>query len=178
MRRRIAFSLLFLAACGSGTATTGARPATVPMVGASTGGFNVVNRTDADAVNLAYSADAVWRIMPAVFDSISVPLTTLDHAKKRIGNEGLKIRSRLGKAPLSRYIDCGNTQIGPNADSYDVVLTVVSVVVPDGPTGSKLLTTVEAQSRPITYNQAYSRCTSKSTLETKIAELVVARLTP
>lgn len=177
MRRLIAVTTLLLAACSSGTSVTKARPATVPVVGAGTGVFNLVNSTDADVAHIAYAPDAVWRILPAVFDAAAIPLTTIDPANKRIGNEGLKIRSRLGKAPLSRYIDCGNTQIGPNADSYDVILTVVSVVTADGATGSKLATTVEAQSRPITYNQAYSRCTSKGSLEAHIAELVVARLT-
>ena len=85
-------------------------------------------------------------------------------------------RARLGKAPLSRYLDCGNTQIGPNADSYDVFLTVMTTVSPEGASGATLTTIVDAQSRPVTFNQAYSRCSSKGGIEIRIADLVKARL--
>ena len=45
------------------------------------------------------------------------------------------------------------------------------------PSGSlKVSTSVEAQARPATYNQGYSRCTSKGGIETRIAELTRARL--
>lgn len=169
-----------LAGCASSTSTaTGGRPATQTIGGGSgVGSIVVANRSESDVTHLSYPMDAVWRVLPGVFDSIAVPLTVMDPTQKRIGNEGFKLRARLGKAPLSRYLDCGNTQIGPNADSYDVFMTIVTTVRPEGTAGSTIHTVIEAQSKPITYNQGYSRCTSKTSLEAKIAELVVARLTP
>lgn len=137
----------------------------------------VANGSSSDITHLTYPVDAVWRVLPGVFDSLAIPLTLVDPAQRRIGNEGYKLRTRLGKAPLSRYLDCGNTQIGPNADSYDVFMTIVTTVRPEGTAGSTINTVIDAQSKPITYNQGYSRCSSKSTLEAKIAELIVARLT-
>ena len=62
------------------------------------------------------SADRAFRILPVVFDSIGVPVALVEPAKKIMGNEGFKIRLPLGKTPLSRFIDCGQAQIGPNAD--------------------------------------------------------------
>lgn len=171
----------FAVACSSATSstpTTAVRPATQTVRTAAAGSFIISNSNSADVSTLPFSADAVWRILPSVFDSVGIPLGTVDVAQKRIGNEGFKIRSRLGKSPLSRFLDCGNTQIGPNADSYDVVLTVITVVQSSGTSESTLTTTVDAQARPVTYNQAYSRCTSKNSLEIRIADIVKARLTP
>lgn len=182
MRRLLLLSLAMLPACASSssssstTSGTSVRPATQTIGSASAGSVRVSATSTADVSHLPYSVDAVWRILPSTFDSVGIPVTTLDHARKVIGNAGYKTRARLGKAPLSRYLDCGNTQIGPNADSYDVFLIVITTVSAEGANGSTLVTTVDAQSRPVTFNQAYSRCSSKGGIEIRIADLVKARL--
>jgi len=174
-------SLATLAACSSsGTAkpTTASRPSTQTVGRGNTENLVLTNTVSVETVALPHSADAVWRILPSVFDSLGVKVETIDPAKREIGNAGYRIRNRLGKVSLSRYIDCGNTQIGPNADNYDVVLTVLSVVSANGASASTLTTSVEAQARPATYNQAYSRCSSKGGIEARVAELAKARLAP
>ncbi len=173
-------ALPLLVGCGgSGAAPrTSARPATQTVGRADVGGVVLTNTVSTEAVSLPHAVDAVWRILPSVFDSVGIKVETVDPAKREIGNVGYRIRNRLGKVSLSRYLDCGNTQIGPNADNYDVVLTVLSVVTPNGAAAATLTTSVEAQARPATYNQAYSRCSSKGGIEARIAELVKARLTP
>lgn len=176
IRRVGVLAALWLGACASGTSTSTARPAT-QTVGRSDIGTLVMSTTgSAEVTSLPYSADAVFRILPVVFDSLGVPIASLEPSKKEIGNPGYRIRSRLGKTSLSRYLDCGSTQIGPNADNYDVVLTVMATVVADGASASKLTTVVEAQARPATYNQAYSRCSSKGGIETRLADLAKAQL--
>lgn len=176
IRRAGVLAVLLLSACASGGSTSTARPAT-QTVGRSDIGTLVMSTTgSAEVTALPYSADAVFRILPAVFDSLGVPVASLEPSKKEIGNPGYRIRSRLGKTSLSRYLDCGSTQIGANADNYDVVLTVMATVVADGASMSKLTTVVEAQARPATYNQAYSRCSSKGGIETRLAELAKAQL--
>ena len=177
MRRLLLLSLAALPACASSSSGSGtARPATQTIGSSSVGSVTVSATSNADVSHLPYSVDAVWSILPSTYDSVGIPVNSLDHARKSIGNGGYKTRSRLGKAPLSRYLDCGNTQIGPNADSYDVFLSVITTVSPEGAGGSTLVTIVDAQSRPATYNQAYSRCSSKGGIEIRIADLVKARL--
>ena len=63
-----------------------------------------------------------------------------------------------------------------SADSDDVFLTVLTTVRADGTDGAALSTVVEAKARPVTYNQAYSNCSSKGGIERRIAELVNAKL--
>ena len=184
MRRRLLLSLVvpILHACASssGTGSAASAPSTLPATrtisSPDIGSMTVTATSTADVSHFPYSSDAVWRILPSVFDSVGIPVSTIDQARKSIGNGGYKTRARLGKAPLSRYLDCGNTQIGPNADSYDVFLTVMTTVSPEGASGATLTTIVDAQSRPVTFNQAYSRCSSKGGIEIRIADLVKARL--
>ncbi|MDQ8159664.1 MAG: hypothetical protein P3C09_13385 [Gemmatimonadota bacterium] len=191
MSRLLVASVLF-SACASGGSTSGSvagsRPATETVRLGRLGSLTMSNTPTADVSRIPSSVDAVWRIMPSVFDSLGVPVATIDPAGRVIGNPGYKTRQRLGKAPLSRYLDCGNTQIGPNADSYDVFLTVLTTVRADaagadaagadaaGAAGASLSTIVEARARPVTYNQAYSNCSSKGGIERRITELVNARL--
>ncbi len=177
--RLLLFTLALLPACASSSTSSSTKaqgPSTQTIHGGAAGSLTVANSSSNDVIHLAYAPDAVWRIMPSVYDSLGITLTTIDQASKTIGNSALKIRQRLGKAPLSRYLDCGNSQIGPSADSYDVILSVLSVVTPEGASGTKVSTTVDAQAKPVTYNQAYSRCSSRGGIESRIAELVKARL--
>ncbi|MBL0169178.1 MAG: hypothetical protein IPP90_00405 [Gemmatimonadaceae bacterium] len=180
MRCVLLLSLALLPACasssGGSASAPSSRPATQTMGSADVGSLTVSATSTADVTHLPNTVDAVWRILPSVFDSVGIPVTTIDQARKSIGNAGYKTRARLGKAPLSRYLDCGNTQIGPNADSYDVFMSVITTVSPEGASGAMLTTIVDAQSRPVTYNQAYSRCSSKGGIEIRIADLVKARL--
>lgn len=168
-----------LAGCASTNSTTSARPETVRVVsgpGTSTTSLTINASANASVAKLSFPIDKVWRALPGVYDSLGIPLTMLDATKHVIGNEGMKIRQRLKDVALSKYIDCGQAQIGPSADSYDVFLTVTSLVRATSPTETEVATTVEAQAKPITFAQEYSRCSSKGTIETKVASILSARL--
>jgi hypothetical protein len=125
---------------------------------------------------LAYAPAAVWQILPWALDSLGVTVRSLEPTQKRAGNQSFAVRRKLKNVPLSRYIDCGSAQLGPNADDYDVNLSVFSEVRPAGNGASTVITTVEAAARPANYAQEYNRCTSKGLLETRLIELLKARL--
>lgn len=173
-------TLLVLAACAS--SSSGGAPAAAPrtstqtMGGSDVGRLAVTTVVDADVISVPFDADAVFKVLPSVYDSLGVVVNLIDPARKQVGNSALKIRNRLGKNPLSYYLDCGSGQIGPNADSYDVVLSVSTTVSSGGAGQASLATLLDAQARPATYNQAYSRCGSKGLLEQKIADAVAKKL--
>ncbi|MDA1082575.1 MAG: hypothetical protein O2973_13070 [Gemmatimonadetes bacterium] len=178
MRSVSAIFLLATAACASGgTSAGGSSPATQTfgIAGSASDRLTISPSTGPNINTVAFAPDMIWRILPAAFDSVSVPVTHVDPASKTIGNSGFKTRLRLGKTPLSRFIECGTTQIGPNADSYDVYMTLLVQVVPDG-TGSRLVTTFEASARPISFSQSYSRCSSRGTLESRLLAAITAQL--
>jgi hypothetical protein len=126
---------------------------------------------------IAFAPDQVWRALPAVFDSLGIPIGTLDAAKRTMGNSGFKVRGRLRNTPLSRLIDCGNsTQVGPNADSYDVNLTLLAEVRPGEAGSSNVNLAFQAMARPATFAQEYSQCGSKAVLETRFVDILNAKL--
>jgi hypothetical protein len=121
--------------------------------------------------------EKVWQLLPSAYDSVAVPLTLIDPKRHVIGNEGFKLRQTLGKKRLSTFFECGTTQVGPNADSYEVYLTVLTNLEADGPTRTKLTTSITAAAKPMQFAQDYSRCSSKSALETRIADIMAAAAT-
>ncbi len=181
MRSIALLSLITLAACASGGTTssgTGAPQTTRVMGGGGLSGGSIrMNATDAASVTtVGFPLDVVWRALPAAYDSLKIPLTTLDAKAHRLGNEGMKIRQRLGTVSLSKYIDCGQAQIGPSADSYDVYLNVTTTVTARSGAETAISTIVESAAKPLNFGQDYTRCTSKGTIENAISAIVAAKL--
>jgi hypothetical protein len=174
-------SIVLVAACAStgpaGSPASAARPdQTVRVIGSSSRSSVTMAADDPSTSHtLAYSVEQVWLALPSAFDALGIPVRTLDPAKRIIGNPGVTLRHRLKDVPLSRYLDCGGGQMGPNADDYDVRLMFDAQVLPtEG--GAKLTTTIGAVARPANYAQEYSECSSKGTLESRFVELVQAKL--
>ena len=131
---------------------------------------------DSSTTALNFPLEQVWKVLPVVMDSASIPIATLEPAKHLIGNSGFKLRQRLGKVSLSRYIDCGTTQIGPNADSYEVVLTVFVQAQAGASNTTNVTLSIDASAKPVSFNQAYSSCSSKGALETRLLDLIKANV--
>ena len=184
MRFEALLSVVLLAACApSGTSGSSAAPApatqTVRVGGGSGGGaeLRLSGGSGPHSTTLAFAPDKVWLILPAILDSLGISVATIEPTKRLIGNPSFKVRSRLKSLPLSRYIDCGNSgQIGPNADSYDIVLTVFVNVSPAADGATTVTTTFDAVGRPATYAQEYSQCRSTGLFEKRLLELLQARL--
>jgi hypothetical protein len=176
------FAVLLLcsaAACASsvGRAT---RPTQTVRVVAQNGGTNAVEIAPSNTTvrsSIRAPLEEVWRSLPGAYDSLGIALTTRDATRHFIGNEGMKIRTRLGGVALSHYIDCGRAQIGPSADSYDIFLAVTTVAQAVSPTETRLYTTVQASGKPMNFGQDYSHCTSTNELEKRIAALVTNAVT-
>lgn len=125
---------------------------------------------------LPYSVEQVWRALPAVLDSLGIPIQTIDPAKRVIGNSGFKLRGRLKNVPLSRYIDCGNSSgTGPNADTYEVHMAILAAVQGEG-NSSTVSLSFEAIGKPVNFAQDYSTCGSKAVLESRLFDLLAGRL--
>ena len=178
MRTLQLLALAALSACASSTVQTSARESeTVRIAGKQGGQLRITSNAQASITRIALPMGKVWHALPAAFATLGIPITAVDTGTHTISNGGLKIRRVLGSAPLGRYIDCGSTQIGENADTYDVHLTLVSQVEEDAPSGLALLrTTFESMARPIAFSREYSRCSSRGELERRLAAAVMDQL--
>jgi len=178
MRFVVSLSLLALAACATTPLSSGGPEVqTVRGGSAVAGNLQVISNTSEVVSELPATLDNVWKILPAAFDSLSIPVASVDPSQRTIGHENLKIRQRLGKTPLSRFLDCGQTQVGPNADSYQVFLTVmVHVSAGSVPGSTKMTTMVDATAQSIAFSQAPNRCSTNGELEKRLIAAVKAQL--
>ena len=122
------------------------------------------------------TVDAVWNIMGSVFDSLGIAVGTLDPDQRVIGNTELKVHGRLGPVSLSRYIDCGQTQGFPSAETYDVHMSVLTQVTPGKSNTATVATIVEAVARPAQFKGDYTRCETRGEIEARIPKIATARL--
>lgn len=179
MRGLLVLSVAGLAACASANPSTERTPTpqTVRVVGA--GGMatsaQIVSNDEAVATTLPITVEQGWRVLPAVYEAVGIPIMTADAARHAVGNDGYDLRRQLGKTPLSRYIDCGQTQIGSSADTYQVHLAVHTQIAAGASGNAQVSTLVEAMAKPVTFNQDYSRCTSTGRLEQRIADEIRTR---
>lgn len=181
MRRLASLCVVSVVACAGSNATPEASPAPVEQhVQISTAGsqtslgssLNLVPSSGLTSHHFAAPIEQVWKVLPAVFDSLGVPVGLLDPRAHAIGNNGFKVRGKLGKVGLARYIDCGTTQIGPNAESYDITLTLTTTLssTPDGATAMSM--NLLASAKPMAFGQDAFPCSSKGALEKRVTDLV------
>ena len=125
---------------------------------------------------VGFALDKAWGALRVAFDSVAIPAAIVDAGTHTISSAPLRVRRRLGDVAMSKYINCGNTQGGNSADSYEIILSVSTHAQASESRTTTLVTSVEAQGRPITLAGEYTHCTSTGGLETRIAQLVTAQL--
>jgi hypothetical protein len=180
MRRFVTLGCLALSACATSHPES-ARPTSesVRVVGGdgAMGSMRMSGSDGASSVDIPVAPDQVWSILPAVYDSLGIPVSTIDPSRRIIGNPGYKAHQRLGKTSLGRYIDCGRTQGFPSADSYDIYLSVTTHVQSGKTSGStRMSTMLEAAGRPMAFSGEYTKCGSLGTLESAINDAVRKKL--
>lgn len=179
MRGLLLLSLVCVVGCASGNQGA-SRPDVVETVRISgSGGAGQVSTTSSTATNVAtvpFPLESVWRVLPAVYDSLGIRISAPDAASHTVGNTGFKIRRQLGDVALSKYINCGNAQGPPSADTYEVQMSVTTQLQPSPSGGTTLMTNVVSSARPIVISGEYANCSSRGTLEAKVVEGVKARL--
>ena len=168
------------AACASGgSASSSASPAPTTMettrIAAGSGTMTMTTNRDiaTNAKTVAYGIDGVWRAVRAAYDSLAVPVAIFDEASHSVGNSNLRVRRRLGDVALSKYLNCGSTQGFPSADTYEIQMSVLTQLRTDPESGgTTILTTVQAQGRPMTISSEFTPCSSTGGLETRIVDVV------
>lgn len=184
MRQYLGVAAVVLAACGgTGAAPPGAtaEPRHVSITrGAATGGLRTTSSGGAKVDTIWASFDRVWKALPGVYGLLDIPIANFDAEKNLIGNEDLKLYRRLGKVSLTKLIDCGTTQIGPNADSYEVRLSVLTTIQRSKTDTSltTIATRVDAMAKPVAFAGEYRQCTSKAALEEQLLKTLMIQLHP
>lgn len=177
-------ALLVLASCSSAQ-TPPPDPAaganTVRVAGTGTAGVSSSTLRVSPSYDVAFDTihagiHQIWAALPAIYTALSIPLTTADPQTLRFGNEGMKIRRRLGETSLTRLLDCGRTQIGQNADSYEIIMSVVTTLRRQDAGTTIVYTSVEATGKPLQFGGSETRCRTLGELERQVALALRARV--
>lgn len=121
--------------------------------------------------------DLVWSVLADAYADLGMHVNFREPAGRRLGVCYQQLRTRLGIHPLSSLVDCGETRSIPNADRYEVALTVLTTVQPEGNDASKVYTFVlgvALDASGASSNRVW--CYSKAALEARLRERIEARL--
>ena len=186
--RRLTWFLL-LGGCASGGAAGKAAPrsddmggsvvqtAVLQNAGGGSRGMNMLSTTEVNSTVVAAPPDQAFQALSAAYAQLGIAVTDLNQQARTLGNGDLRVRRRIGDVQTVRAFDCGGDSGMPNAETYQLRLTVQSRVIPSDAGGSVIQTTVEGSGRSATTTASSDvRCSSKGVLEQRIGALVKAKL--
>lgn len=172
-------SLAALSGCASANPAASGRP-TDESIRIVRPGQTVELRTSpsvATSVDTLFTPLAeAWRALPAAYAALAIPVTGSDSANHVVTSTDVKLRRQLGNVPLRRYLDCGDSQGVPSAETYEIHLSVVTRIQPGAPGTTITATTIQAMGRPVTFSGDYVRCSSTGALEAGLNEALRTKL--
>jgi hypothetical protein len=178
--RRIIVMLPAVIACSSAGRSATPAPPTPPQVLEVPGAapLRVEKERLASGGSVAAPIAQVWNVIGAVYRDLGIEPTTVLTDAYTIGNQSMKLRRSLAGTPLSRYLDCGSgTGIGPNADYYNVELSIMTQLTAKASGGTDIRSVVDATAKPVSLGSNPVVCTSTSLLESRVAKMVAERMT-
>lgn len=125
-----------------------------------------------DETKLLVGVDKAWAAIPTVFGELGIDPNVIDSKQHVYGNAGTNYRRRIGTQRLSRYFDCGTTAGIANADEYDILVRVITQIIPAEADLSALRTQIEATGHATAVSGQVVRCASTGALEERIAHMV------
>ena len=128
-----------------------------------------------DTVDVA--ADRLWPEVPAAYDALGIPITTVNAEARVIGALQARVRGRIGDAPVSRFVRCGSTMTGEVADQYEVHLTSITQVEPAAAdSGRSILSSHVTAVAQGTASGNTVQCATRGRLEGNIREQLLIEL--
>lgn len=115
-----------------------------------------------------------WNALPSAFESMGFEPTRGDRRGRILGFENVRLRRINGNRP-SRYLDCGQGVTGPNADSYDVFLSLLAQVAPSAE-GATLRVRTLASAQNSAHGGNAVRCGTNGRLEEDLADALRSAL--
>ncbi len=140
-------------------------------------GLNMVSTTEVNSALINAPVEKAWVALQEVYATLNIPVTDLNQQARTIGNNAYRVRRRIGDVPTMRALDCGGDSGMPNAETYQLLLTVKSRIIPNDAGGSVVQTTLEGTGKNATTAASSDvRCSSMGALEKRIADLVKAKV--
>jgi hypothetical protein len=133
LTRKIELVVLFFAVGCASTSNPGAntrpRAETVTIDVPNAPSSRVVIRDDpaSTTASLTVSPAQAWAAVPSAFAALGIPVVMLD-STHRFVRGAASAYHQFQRSPVSRFLDCGSTLVGPTADTYHIQLIIESQV--------------------------------------------------
>ncbi|MEP6690402.1 MAG: hypothetical protein ABJD07_04550 [Gemmatimonadaceae bacterium] len=181
---RYAWSLVVLSAAGCaspGASSSVGDAKTQSTVRVNQGGstaaaLTVTNQPTTVTVVVPTLPARVWRELPAAYDSLGIPVTKLINEDMLIGNQNFKVRRSLAGVRLPKYLECGGPASAPNAETYQVTMSILTQLQKREDGGTLVSTLIDASAQSVNFNNSSVACRSNGDLEKLVAKIVQARL--
>jgi hypothetical protein len=186
MRAFALASVLLVAACASSTGQSGTPPGSGPgtvVDRVKVSGGDQAQLMDAavqstkfvSSQTIGKSVDDVWAVLPDIWSSLGLTVDGISSKDHRLTSGVIKVRRTLGNVSLSRYVECGRSTMGANADSYFISLKVETVLSASG-TSTLVQSALQATGEGVGNGGQVMRCSSTGELENRIGERLQKRL--
>jgi len=140
--------------------------------------YELINHKHTRAYPIPTDAERAWSGLPAIYASLDISDSGVLNPDDRLyGRQNLRLYRRLGERRLSQVVDCGSTLAG-DADSYEVTMSVLTLVTPAGAGSAVVRSWVQASGRPQGMSSTPVRCVSTGRLEREIARLLTEQAAP
>lgn len=179
--RRAAFATTALLLAGCASSSSGGEPppgsvtrsTTVVSTSAGESTIESYRTTDGVAQDLAVAPEKAWEVLPAVYESLGIPVKTTIPPSKTLGNTALEFNRTLGGQRASALLECGQTATGsPVADNYRINMSVLTALASAESGRTRVETRVNATATSRTTSGAPVNCATTGRLEARIAEQI------
>jgi hypothetical protein len=121
--------------------------------------------------------DKVLAAITATFAEYDLPAEGIDPTISRVPNRRVMRRGKLGKQPISRYLDCGRGFAGNHADVYRIVVSSAAWPEPDtGDVATIKVAIIGAGQDPAGASKGFVQCHTRGFFEPEFARKVQARV--
>jgi len=120
-----------------------------------------------------YAAADVYAAAQRVFADLGISTETADPVHRFLAGAA-SARRQFANRPLSQFVNCGSTLMGPNADVYNVRLHIQTEVDSTAPAKSRLRTML--QTNAASDGGSTVPCATKGDLEKTIGDRITAIL--
>jgi hypothetical protein len=115
--------------------------------------------------------DEAYAAMMVGYSRLGIPTTTSDEGHHVLGNGAYSVTHRFRGENLSRFFECGRDGLGvPRADRYELTVSVMSSLAPDGPQNTKVQTLVTAKGSDPTGDGQDVYCSTTGHLEAELID--------
>ena len=159
--------------CGSSSNTDNPPPTprterSVRISGTGEYQMTIFNEPGVAARTVALPWRLVWGALEDAYAEMDVEVRYADPNTRQMGNNGYRVR-RIEGQRISTYLDCGMGLTGPNADNYDVTLSIMTRLDPVTGDSTRIETTVDGSAKPRATSGNAVHCRSKGELELRVA---------